>query len=507
MRGAFLSIVSSSLVCLSFGEASAEVWSFVGSRYQAMGGAGVAVVDDSLASYWNPAALAYMKGWDLQLPVTMNYSIENDALHDLGEILATADGLGSVIDAIDAGTPISNPDMITLLSALKNVPTLGVNGQSMAGNIAFGLTGHIGRIGIGALSHNNASVRPVYDRGAGVALSNAMSNILGGATPGLEMDTGLSGQIAGIGGITATEASQFVYLAEQAGFDTSDADQRQLLIDIATETDAATSTLNQGQALGADVRGLSTQEFGISYGHPLPVPFYEPLDRRIAVGGVLKYMVGVSYFTFVDYGAGDDVNDIIDEAFDFDNTRTSHDVGLDLGLLAQPWDWLRVGMVARNVNSPTFSRSGPGEFELEPQVRVGVAAMPIKHWIVATDIDLTNNSSLRVPGFDSRIWSLGTEYTLPIPIVTLILRAGGNVNVAEGQNNSFGLSGGVGLRFGNFLLDLSAGGAFDDEDFATSATSGESIPSRLNVGLNLSWQSRPEGTRRRTGQFDSVEAL
>ena len=66
---------------------------------------------------------------------------------------------------------------------------------------------------------------------------------------------------------------------------------------------------------------------------------------------------------------------------------------LDLGLLARPYDWLRVGLVARNVNSPTFDRNIdlPGqsnEFVLEPQVRMGVAAIPFKNWIIAADIDL-----------------------------------------------------------------------------------------------------------------------
>ena len=49
-RRALFTTVAVSVAWLYPGGASAEVWSFVGSRYQAMGGAGVAVVDDSLAS-------------------------------------------------------------------------------------------------------------------------------------------------------------------------------------------------------------------------------------------------------------------------------------------------------------------------------------------------------------------------------------------------------------------------------------------------------------------------
>ena len=86
----------------------------------------------------------------------------------------------------------------------------------------------------------------------------------------------------------------------------------------------------------------------------------------------------------------------------------------------------------------------------------------------------------------------------------MILRAGGSVNIAENQNNDFMLSGGLGFRFGNFLLDLTGAGAFNSEEFATSTTSRNSVPTRLSISVNLSWQSRPEGARRHTGVFDAV---
>jgi len=86
----------------------------------------------------------------------------------------------------------------------------------------------------------------------------------------------------------------------------------------------------------------------------------------------------------------------------------------------------------------------------------------------------------------------------------MIVRAGGSVNVAKNQNNDFMLSGGLGFRFGNFLIDLTGAGAFNGEEFATSSTGNDTLPTRLSIGLNLSWQSRPEGTRRHTGRFDAI---
>ena len=66
------------LVCSS--QASASEWVMMGWRYQGMGGAGVATVNDSLASYWNPAALAQGQAWDASLNIDMSASVEGDAL-------------------------------------------------------------------------------------------------------------------------------------------------------------------------------------------------------------------------------------------------------------------------------------------------------------------------------------------------------------------------------------------------------------------------------------------
>ncbi len=305
----------------------------------------------------------------------------------------------------------------------------------------------------------------------------------------------------------ATTADQLVAYAEAAGVDTFDPDNAAILSQIAADTaSTGATTIADNSAIGTDIRGLSTQEFGISYGYPIPMPFFEPLDRKIAVGAVMKYMLGVSYSKLVSYRDSTDVGDLISDAFNFDNVKTSHAFGLDLGLLARPYDWLRVGLVARNVNSPTFDRNIdlPGqsnEFVLEPQVRMGVAAIPFKNWIIAADIDLTENHSLEVPSFDSRIFSLGTEYTLPVSWAALAFRFGGHLNTSNLQNNDFAITGGLGMRFGNFLLELGVGTSFKLEEFSTGSDSTASLPTKLNVGINLGWQSRPEGSRRHTGKF------
>ncbi len=514
--GPLLTLVTSFTAVAAALPASSEVWSFVGSRYQAMGGAGVAVVDDSLAQYWNPGALGFMRGWDAQLPVGGSYSIENRALESLSNLFQAADDAQAAVDAIPGGD-LGGENLSLVLGLVDEFTQIGLDGQSLQGNLDVGLLGHVNRIGFGALSLTSVNIRPIFDTSGGLAIGTSAVDAVGMACmPECDSptNTDLSLQIAmdnpdwddGPPGGGPTYADQLVASAEMGGVDTTDPANAALLQQIAADTANGSTTLDANDAIGADIQGLSTQEIGISYGHPIPMPFFEPLDGKIAIGGVLKYMLGISYSKFTAYDGSEDIGDLIANAVSFDNVETSHNVGLDLGMLAQPCDWLRVGLVARNVNSPSFDRNvdvlgQQGDFVLEPQVRMGVAVMPFENWIVASDLDLTENSTLEVPSFDSRLFSVGTEYTLPVSWATLAFRLGGFLNVANLQNNDYALTAGLGMRFGNFLLEFGAGTSFKTEQFVTSSKETSTLPTRLNAGINLRWESRPEGTRRYTGHF------
>ncbi|MCH2172701.1 conjugal transfer protein TraF [Myxococcota bacterium] len=497
---------------------AAEVWGFLGTRYQGMGGAGVAVVDDSFANYWNPGALGFQRGWDVQLPVSAGYSVENNALTDLSNVIQEARRVNSALDAIDSGAPLTETELQEVLSLVSLFPTLGEDGQSMATNVDFGLTGHRNGLGISALSISQLNVQPVFDSSKGLAIGigiDAAGSVVDATGPfTAPSNVGLATEIASAnpgswgvvpGGETLTRADQFVYVAEQAGVDTSDPGQADLLRNVANSTAQGETTITSpGEAIGAAVQGLSTQEFGVGYGHTVPVPFLPSLEGKVAIGGVLKYMLGVSFSQFVEYNSGEDVENIIRDLADFDQVTTSSNVGLDLGMLVQPTDWLRWGLTARNVNSPSFDTVPTqlgNEFELSPQVRTGVAVMPLRNWILAADVDLTENDSLNVPGFRSRLVSVGTEYTIPISWFALSLRVGSFANIADNMTNDIALTGGFGLRFGNFGIEFAAGGSFHDEEFDTGSDSRSQIPSRFNAGVLFNWQSRPEGTRRDTGKF------
>ena len=122
-----------------------------------------------------------------------------------------------------------------------------------------------------------------------------------------------------------------------------------------------------------------TAETTLAYGHP----FFE----KIGIGGAVRYLYGntfVDYTTFYDV---DSVRELIRETLEFNNRQDGHDFAVDLGALVKLTDWLRVGIVVRNLNEPDFKVDLPPElrrslrdagislprYEIQTQARLGAA--------------------------------------------------------------------------------------------------------------------------------------
>ena len=415
------------LVLFAGGAASAGEWNLVGSRYQAMGGAGVAVVDDALASYWNPAALATAKSFDAMINVDIVAALEGDAVETIDDIDDTFDDtdINAIIDNLNATGMPTPEDEAALDALLEELEKLGDDGIGVVGNASTGLNLRWQRYAVFSRLDGHFAIDPTYD------------------------------------------------------------DQR-----IETDNNGANSIVNNQS--GARVRGLGVVETGVGYGHSFQVPFADKLGLEslgtFSVGANLKYMRGISYSKYVGYRTLDDAELKFD---DKDLREESDNFGLDLGFLYKPFDFLSIGMVARNVNSPKFDTgndvSDPDpvdDFQLDAQVRGGIAVYPLMSdtLVIASDLDLTKNESDLLDGYASRLWSVGAEWKLPIPVVTLALRGGGYLNTASGADHSFVLTGGLGLRVWLISLDV-AGGASPKTIQVDS--DGDDFPSRVNLSAVL----------------------
>jgi hypothetical protein len=499
------------------GPAHAGPWNFVGSRQQAMGGTGVAFTSDSTATYWNPANLAFQEGWGVTLPITLDGAVENQALTELSGLLVGFDRLDAAAESLFACQPACpgialTPQQAEAASALLvKFAGYGQSGENVHVNASLGLAGRYQAFGLSAMSLSAGTIFPNTDL-QNIALGGAVLDLIGsaGGVFGSPADGALASAVLAAAdptlGLDAAEAGHLVYLLERSGANTADPRVRQLATGLVAQgTGAGNFAAN---TTGALMAGLSLQEFGATYALKLPIQAVwvaEGRTRKVlrhvhdsfAVAVVPKYLLGVSFVKFFRYDDENSAGDIVKDLTDIENTRVSHGFGLDVAAAYRPTSWLRFGMMARNVNSPAFDvdpfvapdGSFVSSIEVQPQVRVGTALVPIRGLTVAFDFDATSNRIVTLPGFASRFVSMGAEYAIPLGRhVDLALRLGGYSNVSSTVEDDWAMTGGLGLRFGSFHFDLSAGASFADELIQTGSNSFDTFPTRMNLGVGFSWE-------------------
>lgn len=191
------------------------------------------------------------------------------------------------------------------------------------------------------------------------------------------------------------------------------------------------------------LRGLEARQATFSYA-------YAFLDRTLAIGVTGKLIQGAAYNGTATVTGGDvTVSDNLGKA------KTSTAFGVDLGAVYRPSSWLRVGIVAKDINQPTFDTKAGGEFTLTPQIRGGVAVNPWETLTVTMDADVTKNKTL-VPDLKSRVISLGAEQTIFSELLSL--RLGAFKNIAD-ANSYITPTAGFGIRL--FALRVDVGGGYD----------------------------------------------
>ena len=119
-------------ILFTAGTVSAVEFAIVGPRAVGMGGAGVAVTTDALATYWNPAGLAMQQSVDIRVQASAQ-------LVDRGDVKDTLDDINS----IDLTNPANQARLQGLLNTLNSgavsaVGAAGLYWKGYFGDQAFG---------------------------------------------------------------------------------------------------------------------------------------------------------------------------------------------------------------------------------------------------------------------------------------------------------------------------------------------------------------------------------
>lgn len=351
----------------------------VGPRAMGMGGAGVAITTDALATYWNPAGLAMTQTVDIRIQgsgqVIDRLGIA-DAVHDLENFDPSSANLAK---AQDIAIRINRPGATVSVNG-----SAGLYVKGHLGEHAFGLNISDVATGGGFVSSSN----PVR------AICNPDPNNCPGATS-----------------VSLTGAMTLL--------------------------------------------GLEARQVAFSYA-------YAFADKTFSFGVTGKIIQGAAYSGSTTLTGGTDVS-ITDN---FGKPTLSTAFGIDVGAIYRPSSWLRFGVVAKDINQPTFDTPGGEDLKLGPQVRGGVAVNPYSSLTLTADVDATSNKTF-VPGIKSQVLSLGAEQTIFSEFLSFRLGAFKNMKDA---GTPFTPTAGLGLRIFAFRLDVGGGYDFREEGALVSGS-------------------------------------
>jgi len=336
----------------------------VGPRAMGMGGAGVAVTTDALATYWNPAGLAMTQTVDIRIQgggqVIDRLGIA-DAVHDLEKFSTSDTSNANLARAQDIAARINSPGA-----------TVSINGSA-----GLYIKGHFGEHAFGVNVSDVAT-------GGGVVATPVQATQPGGPNTPISV----SGQMA--------------------------------------------------------LLGLEARQLAFSYAYAFS-------DKTFSFGVTGKILQGAAYRGSTTLTGGTDVS-ITDN---FGKPTLSTAFGIDVGAIYRPSSWLRFGVVAKDINQPTFDTPGGGELKLGPQVRGGVAVNPYSSLTLTADVDATSNKTF-IPGIKSQVLSVGAEQTIFSEFLSFRLGAFKNMKDA---GTPFTPTAGLGLRI--FALRIDVGGGYD----------------------------------------------
>jgi hypothetical protein len=197
------------------------------------------------------------------------------------------------------------------------------------------------------------------------------------------------------------------------------------------------------------MNALEARQAALSYA-------YAFMDRVFSIGVTGKLIQGAAYTGATNIRAASDDVKIFE---DLGKAKISSALGLDVGAMFRPSSWLKMGIVAKDINAPTFDAPNGDKFKLLPQVRTGIAVNPYNSLTLSADVDITKNNTL-TPGLHSQVLSLGAEQTVLSELLSFRIGAFKNMQDAK---TPFIPTAGFGLRILDLRIDIAGGYDFKDQ--------------------------------------------
>ena len=492
----------------------------MGAEFQPMGalgigGAGVARINNAYAAYWNPAGLAFNEqSMTIPLDVSVGLRVSKglaDNVDRLSKFTEKDSSGNSTFDQLkNLNTTGTNPtavgSMVNLLSVIDDIKTqkgtLSLNANAAVAmqikHMAFGVFGTME--GFAQPLPDLVNVLP-STTGSTTTASTPQNiwqaagspNQIAGYTPqfftaaqiqgiasvfsNANLTNGTITQAQAIGLAQTIDAQMAVNpnptgLSSSSIYNTVTTVISNQLVAANTGGAAAANTIDKNKT-AVMVKSLAYVEIPLAYGHPFDLGAY----GKLGIGGSIKAVRGRVYQSrvqLVESGDGVKSNDIVSNLTK--NFEESTSLTADLGAFWRYNDWLNVGLVAKNLTSPSFKspslKNQHGQYvdnngniitvpikdedvKLKPQVRMGIALEPWSWLTFAADLDLSKNETV-LSGLDYKNRTLGGGVEFH-PGRWFKLRAGMYKNLA---NADIGPVATAGLTFGLPWLNFEVDGAY-----------------------------------------------
>jgi len=409
---------------------NAKVFTPLGAKAAAMGGAGVALSPASLAAYNNPALLAYStRSFEANIGVGVG-------VKDTGAF-SSASKLGDLnFDQLadkDA-TQFTQEDIDTIKTGRDII--VGMDGEGFILNPAFNIGLSFGSFGTGLFTTTEAMGLANVDQTRTQLIWKDDSNP---ATEYYNLESG-----------SATATTQLDY-----------------------DTNSLQAAIEDGST-SIDVAGIAIAEIPLAYGHA-----FDTGAGSFSIGGTAKLMRGETFFKKVKFNEDGDAGDDLSK-----NQASSTTFGVDAGLAFKPdfASGLVIGLVGKNLNSPEFDfaqiakADGYTTYTVDPSFRAGVA-YSLGEWLeIAADMDLTEVESFN--GFKTQNIGGGVNFDLSF----LELSAGLMKNISDNQVET-GLLYTAGIATGPDWLHFELAGQYGSE---TITVDGEEFANQFGIMFAIS---------------------
>lgn len=480
-----------------------------GTRPLGMGGAFVAVTEDAIASYWNPAGLAkQQKRFDMEMPFYTDITLTGDIVKKLDEISKV--GYDTIKDKAEnrkyGEDPIAEKYIQDLFRLLDLLDNLNKERLGVIINTGIGLNLRIKDCGFSMVGYGMVSGSPSVDMtnitlgkvstpdSVTEAVHDAIFSLVGNGKDYIPGTNGWTQEHEDFASeltkitiqntnttifTTRAQAEKIIKIALDAGLDFEEVKKYITLVSDVTSkigdklvgTETTTSLRNNESKLV--LKGCFIQEFMLTHARELP-----RVRKNLYLGANLKYMRATMAWhapQIFKENVDEEIEDIKDKY-----TKESYSLGVDLGMLYDITPKLSIGLVTKNINSPTFDYpdiANLPRYKIKPQIRAGVCYKPWRGMTLAGDLDLTKNKII-LEGFNSKLLSTGFEWWW---FNFLALRAGLVKNLAESSVGTV-YTGGFGI---NLLgLHVEASGIMSSKK--TQIEKGKKIPAQLGGSIQAS---------------------